>query len=365
MNIFIVGFCIYPEKSPRAYRTRELVLEFLRRGHQVTLAIPDVSEATKQFADENGFKIIDLGNQLFLDRKTTKRKIWKIFCKCLSRLLGYWLSFPYILLVLMIRRRIKVPDDTDILISIAAPHAIHWGTSFLKIPPKTVWFADCGDPFMKSGIVKHHAPFYFAWLEKHWCRKCNYIVVPCEGAKMGYYQEFRNKIIVLPQGFSFDRNKYLSSHTVKHSYPIFIYAGNFYKGFRDVTPFLHWLSTYPDMFEFHIYSSNADSFIEPFKAMLGKKIFIHSPIERMHLLPILYEADFLVNIDNGTPMQMPSKLIDYAVAGRPVLNIEHDFSPAICTEFMHGNYKNKMVLPPAETLHINTIVEQIISLSSK
>jgi glycosyltransferase involved in cell wall biosynthesis len=44
----------------------------------------------------------------------------------------------------------------------------------------------------------------------------------------------------------------------------------------------------------------------------------------------MYDADVLVNLGNDTPYQLPSKVVEYLAAGKPVLNIASrpDDSPA-------------------------------------
>ncbi len=54
-------------------------------------------------------------------------------------------------------------------------------------------------------------------IEKFWCKQTDYIVIPIENGKAGYYEEFRDKIAVIPQGIDFSgvildkyvKNKYL------------------------------------------------------------------------------------------------------------------------------------------------------------
>lgn len=40
-------------------------------------------------------------------------------------------------------------------------------------------------------------------IEKFWCKQTDYIVIPVENGKAGYYEEFRDKIAVIPQGIDF------------------------------------------------------------------------------------------------------------------------------------------------------------------
>jgi hypothetical protein len=48
---------------------------------------------------------------------------------------------------------------------------------------------------------------------------------------------------------------------------------------------------------------------------------IHGPVGRDQVGAIMAAADVLVNIGNGTGFQLPSKLVEYVHAGRPILNV--------------------------------------------
>lgn len=75
-------------------------------------------------------------------------------------------------------------------------------------------------------------------------------------------------------------------------------------------------------FKFIIHTnSNGKRYVKPHLNELENKIELHGFIPRKKLLPKMAQADFLINFDNGTSVQSPSKLIDYAIVRRPVLNL--------------------------------------------
>ncbi|HEY6242099.1 MAG TPA: glycosyltransferase [Burkholderiales bacterium] len=55
--------------------------------------------------------------------------------------------------------------------------------------------------------------------------------------------------------------------------------------------------------------------------MLGRNLFLHGPVSRDRAAAAMRSADVLVNIGNDTPYQLPSKIVEYAMTGRPILNI--------------------------------------------
>ena len=72
--------------------------------------------------------------------------------------------------------------------------------------------------------------------------------------------------------------------------------------------------------------------------------------------------DFLINFDNNTTLNVPSKLIDYSITGRPVLNIKKEFSAESVTNFLQGNYSDRMQLPDPICYHIRIVSGQFLEL---
>lgn len=69
----------------------------------------------------------------------------------------------------------------------------------------------------------------------------------------------------------------------------------------------------------------------PYQELMSKKIFVHGKVSREKAIRAMYSADILVNIGNANPYQEPSKVIEYASTGKPIINIMtiHDDSSAI------------------------------------
>lgn len=61
---------------------------------------------------------------------------------------------------------------------------------------------------------------------------------------------------------------------------------------------------------------------------------------------------------------VPSKLIDYAITNRPVLNIGKPFNPEDLDSFMSKDYSKRMILPPLEIYHISNIATQFLKLAA-
>jgi glycosyltransferase involved in cell wall biosynthesis len=54
---------------------------------------------------------------------------------------------------------------------------------------------------------------------------------------------------------------------------------------------------------------------------LGSHVILHGPVPRQAALQALGGASVLVNIGNATAHQLPSKVIEYAATGKPILSV--------------------------------------------
>ena len=281
--------------------------------------------------------------------------------KGISLFLGKYLLFPDIALLPMVKRSIKQEGAIDLLITIAVPHVIHYAVSKSDLSKVRSWIADCGDPFMGNPFLKR--PAYFENFERSWCEKCNFITIPIKEAETAYYPEYIYKIRVIPQGFDFSSIR-LAQYN-KNSKPTFAYSGTFYKGLRDPSAFLKYISDLDRDFKFVVYTNTKELF-QPFLERLSKKIELRDYVPREQLLFELSNMDFLINISNKSGVQQPSKLIDYALTKRPILDISSDFTD---TEkhnflaFLMQDYSNQHFIKDIDSYNIVNVAKYFILLT--
>lgn len=365
MNIIIFGQHIFPIKTPRAHRTTELVKELARRGHHVVvyavLGIYDYTSFEHEYKVE--VKNLPVSFELipYSSDGNGKRHL---IDKVLSRLLGKVFEFPYIEFLYSIPKIIANERKYDVVISISEPHHIHWGCSKAKekypeIFPKT-WIADSGDPFFDNGNSRLHYR-RFIKQERKFCESCSYLTVPVKEAINGYYPEYKEKIKIIPQGFPFDLP--IRSIEPKNKNVTFAFAGMFYKDIRNPQKFLEYISSLSIDFTFIVYTPHKGIINEYIQKLKGKLI-IHNPIDRCLLIEELKKVDFLVNIENiNSPNQVPSKLIDYALTGRPILTLNpNNFDYDLINEFLSKNYKRKLIIDNIEQYHISNVVDKFLAL---
>lgn len=364
MKIVIISRTLFPFNAPRSMRTTNLSIELSRQGHQVTVYAVLGSYDYKDFEKKYQVRVKNLGPTSFAKLNSDLNQAEpSLLNKIMTRILHKPLEFPDIELMFKTYSALKKEKDVDVLITVATPFPIHWGAALykrncLKMFPKK-WVADCGDPYMGNEFNKH--PFYFKYIEKWFCKKTDYISIPVQKAVKAYYPEFHEKIKIIPQGFDFTLdNDQPAPNNVK---PTFLYAGGFDPKFRDPRPFLDYLAKKNIDFKFILYTGSKE-LIEPYKKQFQDKLEVKDYIPRDRLLQEMKKADFLVNIENISNVQTPSKLIDYAIAGRPILSIsQNEIDYAVVDEFLNKNYGQQFEVKNIMQYHIRHVAQEFIKLT--
>lgn len=365
MKILLVTASFFPEISPRSFRMTELCKQFCRDGHEVTLVTP-ITQDRSQLAQEFGFELIDLrypfpGIQLKgSNRLTSEVRRW------INRGLQLFFEYPDIVWAHRVRQAIRDLDGFDLMVSCAVPHPVHWGVALARGKAKRiarVWVADCGDPFMMSYFDTFRHPFYFAIPEKFFCRRADYIAVPAISLREKFYPEFSNKVVEIPQGINPQEFPIYSGELPAK--PIcFAYAGLFIPRVRDPSAFLEYLSQRTDVdFVFNAYTATPQH-IQHFKDRLGEKLQIKAPIPRQEVIYELSKHHFLVNIGFDPKSTLPSKLMDYWLAGRPILGLDNynHLDQKKVDAFLAGDYSAAFKVENPDRFRIDRVAAKFVEL---
>ena len=278
-------------------------------------------------------------------------KVEMLIRRALKRLFLVLLEWPDIELMFKVSRILKAQAAYDLLISVAVPFPIHWGVARVWDKKQNIartWIADCGDPYMFARLDTFKKPFYFSYFEKSFCRKCNLISVPFDELREQFYSEYRSKIITIPQGFDLSEIK-RSNSPGKNEKTTFIFAGSIIPRKRDLRLFLDFLSTWEDDFLFIVYS-NQRVWFEEYKDAFKDRIDIRDYIDHKTLIFEMSKVDFLVNVDTVYDSKhnveaIPSKLIDYAMSGRPILSFNSDnLDIEKVKAFLSGDYSRARII---------------------
>lgn len=356
MKILIISGAFYPSNSPRSFRTTELAKRFCKLGHDVTVYIPNSECDLSAFLKGCPIRICYYKEKKQNTNNSLPRRIW-------NRILSQFLEYPDVYLMTSLPKALMVEKGYDLLVTIAMPHPIHWAVGKMYAKGNKLaktWVADCGDPYMFCGTSQYKHPFYFAKQEKRWCRECDYITVPIESAINAYYPEFKNKIRVIPQAFDFEEVKI--QEYVPNQIPTFAFSGNLIPKVRDPKPLLDYLCMVKADFKFIVYTTK-QHLVNPYKTILGDKLEVHGYIPRLELLERLSVMDFLINIGNVSQNQLPSKLIDYGLTKRPILNINPEaFDPTLMDAFLNRDYSRQYVVADINQYNIVNVAEKFLKL---
>lgn len=365
-NILIVCRGFYPANFPRAHRATELAKEFALLGHSVTVLTPKDTKIHQTFEKEHGITIKDLGKLTWRPIDFGTSKFGYILTRAFYRLLSLTLEYPAIQMMFLVKRALKNEQGYDLLISVAVPYPIHWGVAKVWNKKQNIaktWVADCGDPYMGCETDSFKKWPHFKFVEKWFMRKADFVTIPVESARASYYKEFHPKIKIIPQGFKIKPVEIPAIPAV-NAIPTFAYAGGFIQNIRDPRAFLDYLSTLDMDFRFVVFT-NDSSLLDGYKNGLGQKLQINSYVPREELLNIFTSMDFLVNFDNNTGAAVPSKLIDYKIVNKPVLNIKKELNTTVIQEFMNGNYQNSLKIENMDQYRIENVCDQFLTLLEK
>ncbi len=352
-KILLVCYDFYPEISPRSFRAFELAKEFSRLGHDVTVVIPDNDYDYKDVTDKDDINIIKIkGGYLFnksirkIANKESSSDILaqknkeNILLMSLKKIYKYFhpngKKFEYFLPLFLFLKKEK--KGYDLTISIAMPISTHLGVALGRIVNKNltkVAVTDYGDPFSFNPHLG--IKFYYKYLESFWISFFDYVTIPISSAKEAFkYFNVDNKIKVVPQGF--DMTNIKLKEYKKENIPHFAYAGVFYEKIRNPKKLFDFLCTIDQDFRFVLYTVRSQ-IIEPYIDKLGDKLIIKDFIPREECITVLSQYDFLINMQNVSSVQSPSKLIDYALTKRPVFNFDQmNFDQELFMKFLNGNH---------------------------
>ena len=367
MKFLLISGAFFPGDSPRAYRTTELAKELSRMGHEVRVIAFSTNPKVNKFNYDDFTREFNITVSI-IPQKWHLINSQSVVARIINRFLMQFVAYPDIEILRLLPMVFKREGKYDAMISIAVPHQIHWslarcGKAEISKHCNT-WIADCGDPFMGVKSASFKPAFYFKYIEKKWCKMCDYIAVVIESEKDNYYHDFRDKIKVIPQGIDFDSFAVENTY-VPNKVPTFVYAGGFIPGIRDPRPILDYLTTIDRDFKFIIYPKDKELLL-PYQVKLGGKMQIRDFIPRQELIKVISQCDFVLNIDNGVAKGSPSKLVDYAVAGRPILTLNcNSIDNNKLNQFLDGDYSQQHIIEDIDKFNIKNVAKQFVELCNK
>ena len=274
-HILIVSNACYPELSPRAFRTTELVRELVRRGHRVTLLLPNRETYRRNPLTGDGLQIVYSSSRLEPEKGTPtarrNRKIRSLLPKFAQRAVLYFycheLRAKYD--PGLCERLSELSGPFDAVLSISYPAAVHLAVSRAMrrnaALRSAVTIAEFSDPPFRGDVAPNVFPAYYLILKcwgrrfylKRWARQFDYFTIPVEKALPCYTPYIdRDRVRIIPQGFDLSTVRRLPY--TPHAKPVFAYAGRFYERIRDPKFFFDFLATLDTDFRFDLYVNYLD-----------------------------------------------------------------------------------------------------------
>jgi glycosyltransferase involved in cell wall biosynthesis len=222
------------------------------------------------------------------------------------------------------------------VVSVSEPFTGHLvGLDLRERLPEARWLVDLGDPFsfLERTPTNNRALYrrLNAAVEREVFRRADaaaVTTVPTRDIYRKLFPESAAKVHVVPP-LAPDLDA-LPPHP-----PVFsgdrvrlVYSGTLLRAIRSPEFLLRLFETlqrtrFAGRVELHFLGNVGDcrECFEPYRGWIGRGIFLHGKVSREHAVQAMREAAVLVNLGNDTSFQLPSKVLEYAALGKPVLNL--------------------------------------------
>lgn len=338
-EVLVISYWYYPENTARSFHAKGIVNALIKNGYKVHLLLPYDDIFKNKLHDSNNLTIhlIKPGFLLHKNKRRwdTNRKMLydsnnNIFKMIIKKIYNYVIwpdrTIEWAVNVYRYVKDKKLYKKCLSMVTIGLPISSHiTGYLIKKICPQINWVADYGDPF--SFNTDRIARPYDKFLEKIIIKDVDSIVIPTENAMECYtgLGVKRSKIHVIPQLFQKEYRE--SDYLVDKRKFNIMYAGSFYKGIRNPVEFIYGLilaSKISSNIVFHYFGNVTalEEFLKSENIDISTLPIIANPYrDRSEIISIMQKMDLLINLNNTSTIQVPSKIIDYLQADKTILNI--------------------------------------------
>lgn len=227
-------------------------------------------------------------------------------------------------------------ETFDAIVTVSHPFTGHLvGRSLKRVLPGLRWIADIGDPFSLADTVASNNQRIYRGLNRRTeaavLRECDAVSVTVSGCATVLAESFAidpakfhviPPLLSLPEGpDDADTPGLGGGDTID-----MVYLGVLYPGLRAPDGLLALFAAMHarnDRLRLHFFGDvkGCETAFDAYRDRLGTAIQLHGPIPRSSVRATMAAADILINLGNATTHQLPSKLVEYIAAGRPILNV--------------------------------------------
>lgn len=348
MRLLVVSAFYSPHQNPRAFRWTTVAETLARSGCSVHVICGPAGNAPCR-ERLRGVEVERVGSHLLPgfavgpasgagpSRTAARALLRGVYQATWKRV--YWpdylcLWFPS---ALAAARRALGRTPFDALVTVSLPFTSHLvGLALKRTRLSLRWLADIGDPFslMEDSPINNYALYggLNRRVERDVLRRADAVSVTTEGLRREYGYLFPGaaaRIHVIPPVLAtLGDGEWPTAALRGPASPVrFVYVGTLYKGIRSPIRALEIFDALQRRLarplEFHFFGivhDAAEQFAR-FQPLVGRSVFLHGTVSRDKALAEMRAADVLVNIGNTTSFQVPSKLVEYIHAGRPIINL--------------------------------------------
>jgi glycosyltransferase involved in cell wall biosynthesis len=234
-------------------------------------------------------------------------------------------------------RRLLAEADHEALVTVSDPFTSHLvGLRLRRRRPGIAWVADIGDPFSTQEVTPCNNLRLYRRLNRRAEGRVLAGVTSATVTSAGLLESYRaafpaaaEKMLIVPPLLS-------AEPPGEGGEPVFpadgklrlVTVGTLYRAVRDPD---HLLALFAKLLEtpiggrleLHFFGNTADcaASFDACRPLLGTRIFLHGVVPRERALAAMAGAACLVHLGNATASQLPSKVVEYAAAGKPLVNL--------------------------------------------
>ena len=362
MKVLIVTHTYAPDAAPRAFRWTAIAEHWAREGAHVRVITTGRGGGPAQ-EDRNGVIVYRVGEGFIgrMQRRTGTggmsasrssdtvsktpsplRRAARALYDATWRHL-YWPDYACLWHrpALAMAKTLCGSETFDAVITVSHPFTGHLvGRSLKRALPGLRWIADVGDPFSLADTVASNNQLLYRPLNRHIeaavLRESDAVSVTVAGCAEVLAESFAidpAKFHVIPPLLSLPENSGPEGASDAEA-PVLggdgtidmVYLGVLYPGLRAPDGLLALFAAMQaknNKLRLHFFGDikGCEEAFSPYRELVGTVIHTHGPIPRTAVAATMAAADILVNLGNATTHQLPSKLVEYIAAGRPILNV--------------------------------------------
>lgn len=336
----VISYWYYPENVARAFHVKGIVSSLIQEGYHVDLIIPrNTMYQEIDATDSDNITVHQVKPGVLLHKEKNRWDVNRnildnygsnFLIRCLKKLYNTLIwpdrTIEWAINAYRYVKKNNLHSNSVAMVTVGLPVSTHVTGHLLKKDASHLkWIADYGDPFTYN--PDREIRKYDKFLESKTLNNVDSIVIPTESAKDCYTSLGVNesKIQVIPQLFEDQKGE--SDYKVDKDKFNIMYAGSFYRGIRSPVEFIHGLALANEKnpkLHFH-YFGNVNA-LEEFLKIEGLDIrtlpiTVNTFKNRNEIISIMKKMDLLINLNNKSTSQIPSKIIDYLYADKKILNI--------------------------------------------